>query len=137
MTKILGGVSNPFFLLIKDKKFLLFPLEVFIFGSVRFLSKNVTTLNFFFKKTETGSNRSISVRFFRTKTGSNRFGSVFSGLTQFFHFGSVFFRFSSVLAQFFRFWLGFFPVFSVRVQFGFFGSRLKKLKPNRSGFSKF
>jgi hypothetical protein len=33
------------------------------------------------KKTETGSNRPVSVRFgsvFRTKTGSNRFGFVFS-----------------------------------------------------------
>jgi hypothetical protein len=30
------------------------------------------------KKTETGSNRPVSVQFFRIKTGSSQFGSVFS-----------------------------------------------------------
>ena len=70
-----------------------------IFGSVRFLSKKVTKLKyiFFWKKnrnrTETGSNRPVSVRVFREKTGSNRFGSVFPVLARFFRFGSVFFRF--------------------------------------------
>jgi hypothetical protein len=54
---------------------------VFIFGSVRFLSKKVTKPNFFYKKTETGPNQFKptgfgSVRFFRTKTGSNRFGLI-------------------------------------------------------------
>jgi hypothetical protein len=58
---------------------------VFIFGSVRFLSKKVTKPNFFYKKTETGPNQFKptgfgSVQFFRTKTGSNRFGLVFFGL---------------------------------------------------------
>jgi hypothetical protein len=71
---------------------------VFIFGSVRFLSKKNNQTDFFLK-TETGSNRPVSVRFFRTKTGSNRFDLVLA------RFGSVFF-----------------PVFSVRVRFGSFFS---------------
>jgi hypothetical protein len=67
-------------------------------------------------RTETGSNRLVSVRFgfFREKTGSNRFGSVFSVWLGFFRFGSVlarFFQFDSVLARFgsvfFRFFVGF------------------------------
>jgi hypothetical protein len=76
---------------------------VFIFGSVRFLSKKVTKPIFLKKKTElkpvqTDRFRFGSVRFFREKTGSKRFDSVF--------------RFGSVLAQFFiRF-------FSVQVRFG-------------------
>jgi len=76
----------------------------FRFGSV-FIKKNNQTEIIFFKKknrnrTETGSNRPVSVRFFRAKTGSNRFwlgffrfDSVFSVLARFFRFGSVFFRF--------------------------------------------
>ena len=94
---------------------------VIIFGSVRFLSKKVTKPNFIFfeKKTETGSNRPVSVRFFRAKTAG--------------------------LARFFRFWLGFlgfgsgfFPVF-YRFRFGFFGFLVIKPKPNRTGrfFQKF
>jgi len=67
----------------------------------------------FFKKnqnrTETCSNRPVSVRFFRTKTGSNRFGSVFSGLAWF--FSDFYFSFGSV-------------------RFGFL---LIKSKPNRTG----
>jgi hypothetical protein len=81
-----------------------FRLGVIIFGSVRFLSKksNQTEI-FFYKKTETGSNRPVSVRFglFRTKTGSNRLGSVFLGLSS--------------------------------VRFGFLGFKLIKPKPNRTG----
>jgi len=71
-------------------------------------------------RTKTGSNRLVSVRFFRTKTGSNLFGSVFSGFARFFSgLGSVrFFRFGSG-------WLGF---FSVSVRFGFW-----LMKPNRAG----
>jgi len=98
---------------------------VIIFGSVRFLLKKVTKSNFFFfKKTETGSNRPGSVRFFRAKTGSNRFGSVFPVLARFFRFGSVFFRF----------FVGF-----GSVQFGFFSFLFIKPKPNRTGwfFQKF
>ena len=93
---------------------------MFIFDSVRFLSKKVTKVNFFKKQTtETDSNRPVSVWFFRTKTGSNRFGSVFSGLARFFGFGSVFSGLARFfdLARFVWFWLGlvrFFPVFSVR-----------------------
>jgi hypothetical protein len=65
---------------------------VIIFGSVRFLSKKVTKpKKIYKKKTETGSNRPVLVRFgfFRAKTGSNRFGLVFpvwlgfSGLARF------------------------------------------------------
>ena len=98
-----------------------------IFGSVRFLSKKVTKSNFFFeKKTETGSNRPVSVRFFRAKTGSNRFGSVFSVLAWFF---PVLARFGLV---FFWFFVGFSSIW-----FGFFGFLFIKLKPNRpAGFFK-
>jgi len=87
---------------------------VIIFGSVWFLSKKVTKPKFFFfekkkrNRTETGSNRLVSVRFgfFRAKTGSNRFGSVFPVLARFFSvwlgfFGLArFFQFDSVLARF-------------------------------------
>jgi hypothetical protein len=67
-----------------------------------------------FKKTETGSNRPVSVRFGSIVLGQK---PVQTGLTRFFRFGS-----------------GFFPDW---VRFGFFGFRLIKLKPNRSVFSKF
>ena len=89
-----------------------------IFGSVRFLLKKSNQTEIFFLKknrtrTETGSNRPVSVRFgvFRAKTGSNRFGSVFPVLA----------RFSRFWLGFFRFWLGFFRfglVFSVWLGFG-------------------
>jgi len=85
-----------------------------IFSLIWFLLKKIIKLNFFKKnrnQTEIGSNRPVSVRFFRTKTGSNRFGSVsarfFAGLTWF---------------------------FSVWVRFGFFSFRLIKPKPNRTGW---
>jgi hypothetical protein len=104
---------------------------VIIFGSVWFLSKKIIKPKFFFeKKTETGSNRPVSVRFgfFRAKTGLARFGSVFSG------FGSVFSGFGSV----FSVWLGFFPVFcrfgSVRF-FRFFVYKTET-EPNWPVFSK-
>ena len=100
-----------------------------VHGSVRFgfYQKKITKPNFFFlKKTETGSNRPVSVRFFREKNrfkpvwlsffGLARFFPVwlgFFGLTRFFRFGSVFFRFC--------------------FRFSFSGSRLKKPKPNRTG----
>jgi hypothetical protein len=63
----------------------------FLFGSV-FIKKS-NRIEILKKKTETGSNRPVSVwfGFFRAKTGSNRFGSV--------------------LARFFSVWLGFFPGF--------------------------
>ena len=119
----------------------------FRFGSVRFLSKKVTKPKFFFeKKTETGSNRPVSVRFgflgqkpvqtglarfFQFWLGFLGFGSVFFGLARFFWFGSVlarFFRFGSV---FFRFFVSF-----GSVRLGFF---LIKPKPNLTGrfFQKF
>jgi len=132
-------------------------IGVIIFGSIWFLSKKVTKPKFFFFKknqnrTETGSNRSVSVRFFRAKTGSNRFGSVFRFWLGFLGFGSVFSGFCSVffgLARFFWFgsvfpvwlgfgsvWLGFFFRFFVgfgSVRFGFFGFLFIKPKPNRTG----
>jgi hypothetical protein len=78
---------------------------VIIFGLIRFLSKKVTKPNFFFfKKTEIGSNRPVSVRFFREKTGSNRFGSVFPVLTRFSRFFPVFF---GLARFFFRFFVDF------------------------------
>jgi len=49
--------------------------DYFRFGLV--FIKKVTKPNFFKKKTETGSNRPVSVWFFGKKTDSNRFGSVF------------------------------------------------------------
>ena len=104
---------------------------VIIFGSVWFLSKNKNQIKIFLKKkTETGSNRPVSVRFFRTKTSSNRFGSVFPvwlGFLGFFQFGSVFFWFwlgFSGLARFFRFRYGsvwFFQFFAYKTEpAGFF-----------------
>jgi len=121
------------------------------FGSVFIKNSNQTKI--FFKKknrTETGSNRPVSVRF-----GFLEKKPVQTGLARFFRFGSVLARFGSVLARFdsvfpvwlgffglarfwlgffglTRFWLGFFPVF-FSVRFGFSGSRLKKPKPNRTG----
>jgi hypothetical protein len=69
----------------------------FRFGSVFIKKRNQT--EFLKKKTETGSNRPVSVRFFRAKPVQTslarffRFGSVFSG---FFGSGSVrFFRFQA------------------------------------------
>ena len=86
----------------------------FRFGSVFINKSNQTEIFFFEKKTETGSNRPVSVRFFY---GKNRFKPVWLG---FLGFGSVF----SV-------WLGFFSGFlSVSVRFGFFGFLLIKPKPN-------
>ena len=86
-----------------------------IFSSVRFLlKKSNETENFKKKKTETGSNRPVLVRFGSIVLGQK---PVQTGLTLFFWFGSVFF-----------------PDW---VQFMFFGFRLVKLKPNRSVFSKF
>ena len=78
-----------------------------IFSSVRFLSKKITK-PIFFLKTETGSNRPVSVRFFREKTSPNQF--------------------FSVLARFF------FTVFLVSVRFGFFGFLLIKPKSNQTGW---
>jgi len=69
-------------------------------------------IEFFFKKTETGSNRPVSVWFFRTKTG---------------------------LARFFPVWLDFFLVFFL-FRFGsirLFRFQAYKTKPNRSVFAKF
>jgi len=126
-------------------QFIQVKLGVIIFGSVRFLSKKVTKLKYFFfekknqNRTETGSNRPVSVRFFRAKTSSNRFGSVFPVLARFS-------RFFPVLARFFSVWLGFFVLarffsgfLSVSVRFGFFGFLFIKPKPNRTGwfFQKF
>jgi hypothetical protein len=89
----------------------------FRFGSVFIKKSNQTEFFFLKKKTETGSNRPVSVRFgfFREKTGSNWFGSVFP-----------------VLARFSWFWLGL-------ARFGFFGFLFIKPKPNRTGrfFQKF
>ena len=128
-------------------QFIQVKLGVIIFGSVRFLSKKVTKLKFIFfekknqNRTETGSNRPVSVRFFRAKTSSNRFGPVFPVLARF----SRFFRFWLGFFQFclvFLFWLGFGSVFfwffvgfgSVRF-FRFFVYKTKT-EPNWLVFSK-
>ena len=82
--------------------------DYFRFGSV-FIKKN-NQIEIFLKKTETGSNRPVSVRFFRKKTGSNRLSSNFSVWLGFFQFDSVF-----------------------SVRFGFFSFSLIKPKPNQTG----
>jgi hypothetical protein len=82
-----------------------------------FIKKNNQTEFFFLKnRTETGSNRPVSVRF-----GFLGQKPVQTGLAWFFWFGSV-------LAWFFS---GFFGLGSVR--FGFFGFLLIKAKQNRTG----
>jgi len=114
-----------------------FMLGVIIFGSVRFLSKksNQIEIIFFWKKnrnrTETGSNRPVSVRFgFLGKKpvqiGLARFFRFWLG---FFQFWLGFFRFGSILARFF------FLVFC-QFRFGlvFFGFLFIKSKPNRTGW---
>jgi hypothetical protein len=91
------------------KSIIYFQLGVIIFGSVRFLSKQVTKPNFFLKKkTETEPKPGQTARFrfgflgqkliktglaqfFRFWLGFFRFWLGFFGLTQFFRFGSVFF----------------------------------------------
>jgi len=79
--------------------------------------KKVTRPNFFLKKTETGSNRPVSVRFFRTKTGLAPFSL---SLARFFPVFSVwvrFFRFQAYKTEpvgFFKILIRFFS------QFGFF-----------------
>ena len=111
----------------------MYRLGMIIFGSVRFLSnKSNQTEKKIKKKTETGSNRSVSVRFFREKIGSNWFDSVFP---VWLGFGSVFSFFG--LARFFRFGSVFFLVFfSVWVWFGsvqffrFFAYKIET-EPNR------
>ena len=111
-----------------------------IFGSVRFLSKKIIKLNFFFLKKKPKPNRNqvkptgfglVRFGFLRAKTGSNRFGSVFPVLAWFSRFFPVLARFGSV---FFQFFVGFGSVW-----FGFFGFLLIKPKPNRIGrfFQKF
>jgi hypothetical protein len=88
----------------------------FRFGSVRFLSKKVTKLKYFFfeKKTETGSNRPVSVRFGSVFLGQK---PVQTGLARFFRFWLDFLGFGLVFSVWLgfsglaRFWLGFFPVF--------------------------
>jgi hypothetical protein len=91
----------------------------FRFGSVFINKSNQTEFFFFEKKTETGSNRPVSVRFFMAKTGSNQFGSVFSV---------------------FSVWLGFFSGFlSVSVRFGsvrFFRFFAYKTETEPAGFFK-
>jgi hypothetical protein len=103
------------------------PIHI-IFGSVRFLSKKITKPKLFLKKknrnrTETGSNRPVSVRF-----GFLGQKPVQTGLPWFFRFGSVFSVFSV--------WLGFGSVF-----FGFGSVRFFAYKtetePNRPVFLKF
>jgi hypothetical protein len=96
--------------------------DYFLFGSV--FIKKVTKPKFFFKKTKTGSNRLVSVRF-----GFLRQKPVWLG---FFQFGFVFFRFffGLSLIRFFRFQayktepIGFFKILIGLIgffsRFGFF-----------------
>ena len=104
----------------------------FRFGSVFIKKSNQTEIIFFFeKKTETGSNRPVSVRF-----GFLGQKPVQTGLA----------RFSRFWLGFFRFWLGFFNLarffsgfLSVSFRFGsvqFFRFFIYKTEPNRPVFSK-
>jgi len=67
---------------------------VIIFGSVRFLSKKVTKSKFFLKKTETGSNQPVSVRF--GFLGKKPVQTGLLGFPVWLCFGSVFFGFGLV-----------------------------------------
>ena len=100
-----------------------------IFASVRFLSKKVTKpkLFFFKKKTETGSNRPVSVRFSclgqkPVQTGLARFSRVWLGFFQFFvGFGSIrFFFYKTEPAGFFKNLIGFFGFFFRFSRFNWF-----------------
>ena len=95
----------------------------FRFGSVFIKKNNQTEIFFLKKKTETESNRSVSVRFFRAKTGLARF---FQFWLDFLGFGSVFSGFGSV-------WLGFFVGFGSVRFFRFFAYKTKT-EPNRPVF---
>ena len=70
--------------------------------------KKINQTDFFYKKTKTGSNRPVSVRFFRTKTGLARFFLGFFGL------GSVrFFRFYAYKTE----QVGFFKILTDLIRF--------------------
>jgi hypothetical protein len=97
----------------------------FRFGSV-FFKKNNHTEIFLKKKTETGSNRPVSVRF-----GFLGQKPVQTGLARFFRFWLGFFG----LARFFQVWLGFFGLGSAR--FSWFFAYKTKTEPNRPVFLKF
>jgi len=116
----------------------------FRFGSV-FIKKSNQTEFFFFEKknrnrTETGSNRPVSVRFGflgqkPVQTGLARFFRFWLG---FLGFGSVFSGFGSVFPVWLGFFSGFFPV-SVRfvsVRFFRFFVYKTETEPNRPVFSK-
>jgi hypothetical protein len=100
-----------------DSISIVFMLGVIIFGSVHFYQKIVTKPKLK-KKTETGSNRPVSVRFSSVFLGQKPVQTV---LARFFRFGSVFFqvffvRFGSVwfFQNFNRFnWFFFCSVFLV------------------------
>jgi len=79
---------------------------VIIFYSVRFGFYKKKSNQNIKKKTKTGSNRLVLVRFLGQKPVQNRFGLVFSVLAKFFLFGLI--------------------------RFGFFGFKL--IKPNRLVF---
>ena len=119
------------------KSIIYFQLGVINFGSVRFLSKQVTKLNFFFLKNETGSNRPVSVRF-----GFLGQKPIKTGLAQFFRFWLGFLGFGPVFSGFgsvFLVWLGFSGLarfFSSFFWFRFGSVRFFQffvIKPNRIG----
>ena len=107
----LGSPCTFSFIIQKTVKVnLLMEIGVIIFGSVRFLSKKVTKLKYFFFEKK---NRN---RVKPTGFGSVRFGflgqkPVQTGLARFS-------RFFPVLARFFRFWLGFSGLARFFVGFG-------------------
>jgi hypothetical protein len=128
---------------LKESLIISYKGNYFRFGSV-FINKNNQTKIFFFeKKTETGSNRPVSVRFgsvwfFRVKTGSNQFGSVFPVFARFSRFWLGFFRFFSVWLGF-SVWIGFSGLARFFVGFGsvrFFRFLVYKTETEPAGFFK-
>ena len=89
-------------------------IGLIIFVRFGFYQKKRTKLNFFLKKTETGSNRPVSVRFGffeknRFKSVWLEFGSVFSCLARFFRFQA--YKTETKPVGFFKTLIGFFSRF--------------------------
>jgi hypothetical protein len=112
--------------------------DYFRFSSVFIKKNNQTEIFFFEKKTETGSNRPVSVRFGSVFLGQK---PVQTGLARFFRFWLGFFRFGSVFSVWLGFgsvfpvWLGFFSDFlSVSVRFFRFFVYKTETEPNQPVF---
>ena len=98
LKRLKNNIKNLFKIVFLPKKKQTSKGDYFRFGSV-FIKKNNQT-EFFLKKTETGSNRPVSVRFLGKKP-------VQTGLARFFWFWLGFLGFFPVLARFFLVFFGF------------------------------